>query len=111
MALSVSPDLTVYLAGSAAACFAAGRVADDSRALVAPDCRRAAAAADEWCTGVSVAAWAAGALARATAAARPASAGAATPSRRMLRVRADSAWQPKRLLPEKVALTRKAACT
>src|SRR5258708_4311634 len=108
MELSVSPDLTVYLAGRAAACLAARLVAA-SRAAVAPRFEAAGVAA-EWRAGACAAsALAAGALVRAKAAATPASAGAARIGiRRRLRGRAEFAGQPKGLLPEKVALTGRA---
>src|SRR5580692_5944136 len=76
-----------------------------------------AAVAAEWCPDApTVAALAAGALPRAKAAARPAIAAgaAAMGSRRRTEVLAELAelaWAPKGLLPAKVALTRKAACT
>src|SRR5215469_7120847 len=108
MALKLSPDLTVYLTGPAAAFFAAGRTTESTRVTV--EWLAAVAALAVVCAG-ACAAEAAGALARATAAATPNSAGAAAiGSRRAKRGRACFAGLPKGLLPEMRALTRKAAC-
>ena len=69
-----------------------------------------AASAAVWCAGAAD--WPPGALVAANAAAAPTRAGAAATGIRRAMTRAVDGFEclPKRVLPEKVALTRKAAC-
>ena len=88
----------------------AGRAKETRCASVGPDDAAAAPAAVEW-TGACAAGRPAGALVAASAAAAPTRAGAAATGIRRAMTRGRDGFEclPKRVLPEKVALIRKAA--